>query len=405
MFLLSPETQLALQTLNDAGFEAYLVGGCVRDYLLGVTPTDIDITTSAKPDEIKAAFCNYMTIDTGIRHGTVTVLINHQAFEITTYRVDVGYSDGRHPDEVRFTASLYEDAARRDFTVNAMAYHPDAGVIDFFNGRDDLATGVIRCVGDPVRRFGEDALRMLRALRFAATLGFSIDPATSAALRRQKHLLSQVSAERVTAELCKLLIGKNAGEVLRQQLTVLAAYLPELEHLDPDMTGSLLRRLPQVLHLRLSGLLIRLSLPKGLAVLERLRLTNKVKQSSSALLTLYHKRYSIDKHSLRFQLFQFGVATVLDCYTLMAEVRAIADDSLGANDARRAIMQVQAILDNNECYNKETLALRGADLAEFGLVGAEINDMLMHLVYEVLDGRLENTREALLAYLRKRHHK
>ncbi len=401
MFQLSPETQIALKTLNQAGFEAYLVGGCVRDYLLGTTPTDIDITTNAKPEEVKAAFCDYLTIDTGIRHGTVTVSINHQAFEITTYRVDVGYSDGRHPDKVCFTASLFEDAARRDFTVNAMAYHPDTGVIDYFHGRDDLAACVIRCVGDPVRRFDEDALRMLRALRFAATLGFSIDEPTAAALRQQKHLLSQVSAERVTAELFKLLVGKNAGQVLRQHLPVLAAYLPELGQLDPDMTGALLRRLPQTLHLRLAGLLIRLPFEKALAVLERLRLDNKTKKNTLSLLTLYHKRYSIDRHSLKYQLWNFGVSTVLDYYTLMAEARAIADDSLGANDARRATAQERDIIASNECYSKETLALRGADLAEFGLVGAQINEWLTHLVYEVLDGRLENTREALLAYLHK----
>ena len=403
MFLLSPETQLALQTLNNAGFEAYLVGGCVRDYLLGTTPTDIDITTNAKPDEIKAAFCNYMTVDTGISHGTVTVLINHQAFEITTYRVDIGYSDGRHPDEVRFTASLYEDAARRDFTVNAMAYHPDTGVTDYFQGRDDLAACVIRCVGDPVRRFGEDALRILRALRFSATLGFSIEPQTAAALRLQKHLLAQISAERVTAELSKLLVGKNAGQVIRQHLPVLAAYLPELEQLDPELTGALLRRLPQVLHLRLAGLLFRLPFAKAQAVLERLRLDNKSKKNTLSVLTLYQKRYSIDRHSLKYQLWNFGVATVLDYYTLMAEARAIADDSLGANDARRAAAQVQDILDSNECYNNETLALRGSDLAELGFVGAQINDLLTHLVHQVLGEHIENTREALLAYLRKQY--
>jgi len=176
-----------------------------------------------------------------------------------------------------------------------------------------------------------------------------------------------------------------------------------LGQLDPDMTGALLRRLPQTLHLRLAGLLIRLPFEKAQAVFERLRLDNKTKKNTLSLLTLYHKRYSIDRHSLKYQLWNFGVSTVLDYYTLMAEARAIADDSLGANDARRATAQVRDIIASNECYSKETLALRGADLAEFGLVGAQINEWLTHLVYEVLDGRLENTREALLNYIRKKN--
>ena len=158
MFPLSSATQIAIRTLQNAGYEAYIVGGCVRDYLRGTIPQDIDITTNALPEETKAVFTDYRTIDTGIQHGTVTVLIDGQSFEVTTYRVDVGYSDGRHPDAVQFTPSLREDAARRDFTVNAMAYHPDSGVVDFFDGQADLAARTIRCVGDPERRVSEDAL-------------------------------------------------------------------------------------------------------------------------------------------------------------------------------------------------------------------------------------------------------
>ena len=177
VYPLSVPTKKILHRLQSAGFEAYLVGGCVRDFLLGRVPTDFDVTTNALPAEIQAVFADAETFDTGIQHGTVTVLIDRMPFEVTTYRVDLGYSDGRHPDAVHFTRSLREDAARRDFTVNAMAYNDSEGLKDFFGGKDDLAARIIRCVGEPDRRFQEDALRVLRAIRFAAVLGFSIEPA------------------------------------------------------------------------------------------------------------------------------------------------------------------------------------------------------------------------------------
>ena len=190
-----------LRALRAAGHEAYVVGGCVRDSLLGRVPVDWDVTTSALPEETKAVFSGAPVIETGIRHGTVTVLVDGEPVEITTYRVDGPYSDGRRPDSVAFTRSLREDLARRDFTVNAMAWSPETGLADPFGGADDLRGGVIRSVGDPARRFQEDALRILRALRFSAALGFSVEVKTAGALRAGRALLGKVSAERITAEL------------------------------------------------------------------------------------------------------------------------------------------------------------------------------------------------------------
>ena len=162
-----------INTIQAAGFEAYAVGGCIRDSILGRTPDDWDITTSAKPEDVKALF--HWTLDTGIQHGTVTVMLEREGFEVTTYRVDGKYEDGRHPKEVSFTASLTEDLKRRDFTINAMAYNEEIGLVDIFNGLEDLRNGIIRCVGNPEKRFGEDALRMLRAIRFSAQLGYVIE--------------------------------------------------------------------------------------------------------------------------------------------------------------------------------------------------------------------------------------
>lgn len=214
--------------LENAGHEAYAVGGCVRDTLLGRKPEDWDITTSAKPPEIKQFFKR--TIDTGIQHGTVTVLINHVGYEVTTYRIDGEYEDNRHPKQVEFTGNLTEDLQRRDFTINAMAYNERTGLVDAFDGVGDLTRGVIRCVGNPGMRFDEDALRMLRAVRFSGQLGFSIDGQTREAIIERAHHLKKISAERIRVELTKLLVSGGAGQLHEAVTTGMTAYfLPELD--------------------------------------------------------------------------------------------------------------------------------------------------------------------------------
>lgn len=219
-----------LDRLNNAGFEAFTVGGCVRDALLGRMPQDWDITTLATPEEVKKIFRR--TVDTGIQHGTVTVMVDKEGFEVTTYRIDGNYNDGRHPDSVSFTRSLREDLARRDFTINAMAYHPDLGLVDEFSGITDLREGRIRCVGNPNERFKEDALRMLRAVRFAAQLDFDIEDDTKAAIRRLCTNLENISAERIHAELDKLITSDNP-ERLREacELGITGIVLPEFDRM------------------------------------------------------------------------------------------------------------------------------------------------------------------------------
>ena len=217
-----------IHTLQEAGHEAYIVGGCVRDAILGKEPGDWDITTSAKPEEVKALFRR--TIDTGIEHGTVTVMFDKEGYEVTTYRVDGKYEDHRRPTSVTFTASLIEDMKRRDFTINAMAYNETEGVIDHFDGMGDLKRKMIRCVGEPKERFDEDALRILRALRFSAQLDFSIDEKTKEAIRNQAVYLKDISAERIHVELTKLLVSSHP-ERLRTayELGVTKIVLPEFD--------------------------------------------------------------------------------------------------------------------------------------------------------------------------------
>ncbi len=221
--------EYVLHTLRRGGYEAYIVGGCVRDALLGFPPADWDVTTSAPPEDIVRLFeGRNRLIETGLKHGTVTILADGMPVEVTTYRIDGKYTDGRHPDSVCFTASLAEDLRRRDFTINAMAYCPEEGLIDCYSGQADLREGIIRCVGVPDIRLQEDALRILRALRFASVLGFSIDGDTADSLRRNRELLANIAAERLAAELNRLLCGRKAGKILLDYSDILGIFLPEL---------------------------------------------------------------------------------------------------------------------------------------------------------------------------------
>ena len=211
-----------------AGFEAFCVGGAVRDSILKTTPEDWDITTNALPEETKKLFPDIKTVDTGIKHGTVSLVINRKCVEVTTYRTDGEYKDRRHPESVSFTRSLTEDLKRRDFTVNAIAYNNEKGIVDPFCGCDDIYNSIIRAVGDPDRRFKEDGLRILRALRFSSVLGFGIEENTKAAIHKNKELLKDISQERIAAELTKMLVGKNIFGVLKEYYDVLGVFIPEI---------------------------------------------------------------------------------------------------------------------------------------------------------------------------------
>ena len=227
-FTLPSYVSLALEKLNNHGFEAYVVGGCVRDSLMGRAPNDWDITTDALPEQLLSTFAEYRVIPTGLQHGTVTVLIDDHPLEITTYRIDGTYSDNRHPDSVSFTRSLREDLARRDFTINALAYHPQTGIVDHFSGLADLDNRQIVCVGDPEKRFTEDALRILRALRFSAQFGFPIEKMTAKAIHRLAPLLRRIAVERVQSELVKLLCGEYVRDVMLAFPDVIGIILPEI---------------------------------------------------------------------------------------------------------------------------------------------------------------------------------
>lgn len=399
MYPLSEQTKKALRLLHESGYEAYIVGGCVRDYLLGMQPKDIDITTNAEPPQIKSVFAAFQMIGTGLKHGTVTVLIDGTPFEITTYRVDLGYSDGRHPDAVRFTRSLYEDAARRDLTMNALAYNEEEGLIDSFGGAADVRARIIRCVGDPDRRFQEDALRVLRALRFASSLGFSIEPATERALFAHSALLPRISAERVAAELEKLLCGAFVQPVLRRYASVLLPCFPELGSLSQDQvyqTAAICGSVRPYFPLRLAALFCRLAPQAASAGLARLRLSNKTKAYTAALLAHFPDEFSPSRPSVRRLLGALPPPAFFDLTSLKRADGEARGDAEALERIRAAEQCAQRALADGDCCSLAALAVNGADLKERGVRGAALGALLRSLLDAVIENRVPNEREALL---------
>ncbi len=360
IFMNLPESvNFAIERLNAAGYEAYPVGGCVRDFLLGKDCADFDITTSALPEETRAVFSDFPVIETGIRHGTVTVVLDFP-LEITTFRIDRGYTDGRHPDAVEFTRSLRDDLARRDFTVNAMAWGD--GVIDPFGGRADLEGRVIRCVGTPETRFLEDALRILRGLRFAATLGFAVEEETARAMVSCKETLRQVSVERITEEVKKLVLGEFAAEITRSFLEVLRAVLPDLR---PNF--ETLKTLPKVLPLRLAAFL------GSPAAVGYLRLSNKEREETLAL-----------------------ISSQVPCDEART-LRAYGEEKARLVYAYHGLPFTMP----DGIWRISDLAVGGADLLALGITGAEIGRILDALLTAVMEEGLPNEKNALLDRVRE----
>ncbi len=426
----------ALTRLRESGFPSFLVGGCVRDACMGLTPHDYDIAAPARPDEIQSVFAGFPIVETGVRHGTVTVLIDGLPLEITAFRTETGYSDGRHPDRVSFSASLPEDLARRDFTINAMAYSPEDGLIDPFGGRQDLAARRIRCVGDPRERFAEDALRILRALRFSACLGFMIAPETAAALRKQRETLLRISAERVTEELKKLLTGPSAEQILLAYPDVLATVIPELApcigydqrnpHHEFDLLTHSVRTvsfLPPDPVLRLAGLLHDVGKPvcrvfdeagiahypkhaqTGCAVAEallsRLRLSRREILRITTLIRYHDGVIPPTEKAIRHRLNQLGPDLLADLLALQRADHAAQteDPDHRAREDAQLFSVMHDVIRKSECYTVSQLAVNGHDMIDLGLSGPAIGRALAFLLDAVIRGETENERTALLRYL------
>lgn len=363
-----------ISKLNCAGYEAYAVGGAVRDKIMGREADDFDITTSALPAETKRVFSDMPVLETGIKHGTVTVLIDHKPYEVTTYRSESGYTDSRHPDLVTFVSELRHDLARRDFTMNAIAYSPSGEIHDPFGGINDISNGLIRTVGDPYERFGEDALRILRALRFSSVLGFTIEKNTSNAVLSLADTLKKVSGERIYTELKKLLCGINAQKVINEYIEVFRAILP----VNGDHTS--VSKLPLDCKLRMYCLFGK-SYADALSIL---RADNETKHVCAVLSA--STPIPTDITELKFYLSALGKD---NAGNVIAYRRAVfnEDPENLASD----------MLDSGVCLFLSDLAVNGIDLFQLGIKGKAIGETLQSLLCSVLSGETENKKSPLLA--------
>lgn len=394
--LLPAAVTALLGRLRDGGFSAYAVGGCIRDSLLGRPVHDWDITTAARPEDTKAVFSDLRTLDTGLRHGTVTVLCENEPYEITTYRIDGAYADGRHPDAVAFTDLLAEDLKRRDFTVNAMAYAPSDGLVDLFGGREDLQRRLMRAVGDPAERFTEDALRILRAVRFAAVLGFSVEEETFSAACALRDRLSMVSGERICQEMNKLLCADSPAQILRKGAPVIAAAWPlatDSVRKNADCVSSLPARLP----LRLAALFDGTEPSKLCARLMRLRQSRRVAAEAAAIADTAAALKEAAEGRMRSLLGGTSLSVCRDACLLAA-----AKGTLSPEEAAARAAQFETWAAQHLCCRREDLALSGRDLMTLGVpAGTAVGKWLDLLLAEVLEGRLPNTQEALAEYVRR----
>ncbi len=436
--ILPPQVLDAIERLEARGFEAYVVGGCVRNAFLGLAPNDWDLTTSALPEQTASCFTDLKTVETGIRHGTLTVLYDKMPLEITTFRNDGEYLDNRHPAKVTFSKRIEDDLCRRDFTVNAMAYHPQRGVVDLFGGREDLARRVITCVGKPTTRFNEDGLRILRALRFAAVLDFTIEEKTARAVHDCAYLLGNIAAERIREEFCKLICGKGAVRILREYHDVIGQFLPELSRCVGfaqntkyhcydvfEHTLHALEMAPADPLLRLAVLLHDIGKPlcytedeqgghfkghaeAGVAIVReitsRLRFDNR---TAERLITLveYHDRdippipKSVKRLMRRMSDEDISILMEVKRCDRLAHAPDYCELSPALEEIPRLVRRIR---EAGECLSLKTLQIGGEDLMALGVPkGRQIGILLDRLLEQVLDGALPNDRDALIEAARQ----
>lgn len=421
--------------LENAGFEAFCVGGAVRDSIMGLNPTDWDITTSASPEDTVMVFKDYKTVDTGLKHGTLTVVIDKTPFEVTTYRVDGDYNDNRHPENVHFTKKLSDDLSRRDFTVNALAYNDKTGLVDLYGGQEDIYNSIIKTVGNPSARFQEDGLRIMRALRFASVLGFTIESETAKAIHDNKDLLKNISAERLAVELSKLVCGKNAFNILMEYWDVLSVFIPEIksaigfkqygkkhaydvwEHICHTVDT-----IPQDKVLRLTMLLHDLgkipthkldkngnSTFKSHAtiggdiareILTRLKLDKKTINRVSFLVANHDFEPPLSKTDLKKHLKTKTIEDIKTLLIIKKSDRGALSESYRdiSKESEQCLKWLSEIENHNECCKISQLAITGDDLKKKGLEGEDIGKALDTLLDAVIEGKLQNKKDDLLTY-------
>jgi tRNA nucleotidyltransferase (CCA-adding enzyme) len=440
MIKMPNDVEFIIDVLHEKGFEAYIVGGCVRDSILLKSPKDWDITTNATPDDVKNTFNEFNVIDTGLKHGTVTLMLDNIGYEITTYRVDGNYSDGRKPDSVRFTLSLQEDLSRRDFTINSMAFNYKTGLIDYFGGIEDLKNKVIKCVGNPIDRFKEDALRMLRAIRFSAQLNFEIEYNTYTAIIILKDNIKSISKERIKDELCKILLSNNFDALYALYETLLFYISKDLyncgscSQYNPYHIYDVLShsfgatiKIENEIHLKLTMLLHDIGKPKtktkdifgidhfyghpelssemAVKILRDLRFDNYTVMKVRDLI-LYHDAEIIDnKKSVRKWLNKIGVQMLLDLLKVK-ESDIFAQNLDYYEERHEKICNIKKIIDEvieeQNCFSLKDLAINGNDLIKIGYKsGKLIGETLNNCLEIVLENPENNNKEHLLNFAKR----
>ena len=375
-----------LAVLDEKGFEGFVVGGCVRDALSGKQPFDYDIAVSSTPEETKMCFRDFRTISTGEKHGTVTVVSKGNNLELTSFRVDGEYKDNRHPENVEFTRSIEADLSRRDFTVNAMAFNEKSGLIDIFGGQKDLKNKIIRCVGDADTRFNEDALRIMRAIRFASQLGFEIEEQTSESIHKNKALLKNISVERIFVELKKLLTGKNANEILLQYRDVLEAVVPDLKALTDEKylenAKAVCKASDEIT--AFSALTCGLSADTVNEICTHLKTDKHFRNTATVLAEYLYENFNDYLRAMRFinkncvEAAQYLIG-LKECFSLDTEI----------------IKNAVSELTNGAVYKLSQLDINGNDLSLMGIKGKAISEKLNMLLDKVILGEVKNSKEEL----------
>lgn len=439
---ISSKAKIVINALADAGFSAYVVGGCVRDYFLGNRTSDTDITTSAKPYEVEKILAdkNIKVVETGLKHGTVTAVIDKTPLEITTFRADGEYRDSRHPQSVEFVTDIEQDLKRRDFTVNAMAYNDERGLVDLFGGREDIENRIIRTVGEPDARFKEDALRIMRALRFSSVLGFEIEEKTKKSIFDNMYLLENISAERIFSELSKLLCGKNVLNVLDEFRQVIGVIIPQLipsfncaqntpwhtytvyEHIIHSVDFA-----PRDPVIRLTMLLHDIGKPSvkrtdengrdhfkthadegeeiAAEVLSKLKVSNNIYNKVTTLIKYHQSVENVNDVKIKHWFNKIGEEYTLSLFDVrIADLKA---HNLGKKEVLFEIERLMSleeeakmIIKRREPYKISELAVNGHDLISLGFSGREIGDKLSEILTLVMDGRLKNTKKDILDFLK-----
>ncbi len=439
--IIPKKAKTLINIIEDAGYEAFAVGGCVRDFIMHRPCDDIDITTSAKPYEVEKVLIDNQIrfIETGLKHGTVTVLFDNDSFEVTTYRTDGTYNDSRHPENVAFVSDIKEDLSRRDFTINALAYNSDTGFVDLFGGRDDIDKKIIRAVGNPDKRFKEDALRIIRAIRFASVLSFDIEPITKKALFDNKDLLKNISAERIYTELSKLLLGDNVFNVLCEYKEILGVVIPELKPIFNisqntkwhiynvwEHTAKAVEQSPKDLALRYAMLLHdigkaytkttdengtdhfkghqKVSADYSDIALKRLKTPNEIFNRVMAVVPIHDMHIGTDRKKIKKWLSKLGENTLRDLIAAKRSDKLAQNPEMTAQELENLVVtekELDSIINDGEPFTVKDLAINGYDLISLGYTGKGIGDTLTLILDKVISGELDNNKEVILSYLQK----